>query len=43
MQIEIDDRVQRMFALRAPMAVDLQFVFVVSCTNGDLERVVDQA
>jgi len=43
MQIEIDDRVQRMFALRAPMAVDLRFVLAVSRINGDLERVGDQA
>jgi phosphate transport system protein len=43
MQIEIDDRVQRAFALRAPMATDLRFLIAVSRINGDLERVADQA
>lgn len=43
MQIEIDDRVQRLFALRAPMAIDLRFLLAVSRINGDLERVADQA
>lgn len=43
MQIEIDDRVLRLFALRAPMAVDLRFLLAVSRINGDLERVADQA
>lgn len=43
MQIEIDDRVQRLFALRAPMATDLRFLIAVSRINGDLERVADQA
>jgi len=43
MQIEIDERVQRLFALRAPMATDLRFLLAVSRINGDLERVADQA
>lgn len=43
MQIEIDDRVQRLFALRAPMATDLRFLIAASRINGDLERVADQA
>lgn len=43
MQIEIDDRVQRLFALQAPMAGDLRFMLAVSRINGDLERIGDQA
>jgi|SRR5215831_322893 len=43
MQIEIDDRVQRLFALQAPMAGDLRFLLAVSRINGDLERIADQA
>jgi phosphate transport system protein len=43
MQIEIDDRVQRLLALQAPMAVDLRFLLAVSRINGDLERIGDQA
>ena len=39
MQIEIDDRVQRLLALQAPMAVDLRFLLAVSRINGDLERI----
>ncbi|MGA8869976.1 MAG: phosphate signaling complex protein PhoU [Candidatus Acidiferrales bacterium] len=43
MQIEIDDRVQRLLALHAPMASDLRFLLAVSRINGDLERIADQA
>jgi len=43
MQIEIDERVQRMLALQQPMAADLRFLLAVSRINGDLERIGDQA
>jgi len=43
MQIEIDERVQKLFALQAPMARDLRFLLAVSRINGDLERIGDQA
>lgn len=43
MQIEIDDGVQRLLALQAPMAVDLRFLLAVSRINGELERIGDQA
>lgn len=43
MQIEIDERVQRLLALQQPMAVDLRFLLAVSRINGDLERIGDQA
>lgn len=43
MQIEIDDRVQRMLALQAPMAADLRFLLAVTRINSDLERIGDQA
>jgi len=43
MQIEIDERVRRLLALQAPMAVDLRFLLAVSRINGDLERIGDQA
>ena len=43
MQIEIDERVQRLLALQAPMAADLRFLLAVSRINGDLERIGDQA
>ena len=43
MQIEIDERVQRLFALQQPMAADLRFLLSVSRINGDLERIGDQA
>src|SRR6202162_6307400 len=42
-QSEIDDRVQRLLALQAPMAADLRFLLAVSRINGDLERIGDQA
>ena len=42
-QIEIDERVQRLLALQAPMAADLRFLLAVSRINGDLERIGDQA
>ena len=43
MQIEIDDRVQRLLALQQPMAADLRFLLAISRINGDLERIGDQA
>jgi phosphate transport system protein len=43
MQIEIDDRVQRLLALQAPMAADLRFLLAVTRINSDLERIGDQA
>ena len=43
MQIEIDERVQRLLALQAPMATDLRFLLAVSRINGDLERIGDHA
>jgi phosphate transport system protein len=43
MQIEIDDRVQRLLALQQPMAADLRFLLAVSRINQDLERIGDQA
>jgi phosphate transport system protein len=43
MQIEIDERVQRLLALQAPMAIDLRFILAVSRINNDLERIGDQA
>ncbi|HJU12545.1 MAG TPA: PhoU domain-containing protein, partial [Candidatus Binataceae bacterium] len=42
MQIEIDDRVMRLVALQAPMAVDLRFLLSASRINNDLERIGDQ-
>ena len=39
MQIEIDERVQRLLALQQPMAADLRFLLAVSRINGDLERI----
>jgi phosphate transport system protein len=42
MQIEIDDRVMRLVALQAPMAVDLRFILAASRINNDLERIGDQ-
>ena len=43
MQIEIDERVQRLLALQQPMAMDLRFILAVSRINSDLERIGDQA
>lgn len=43
MQLEIDDRVQRLLALQQPMAMDLRFILAVSRINNDLERIGDQA
>jgi phosphate transport system protein len=42
MQIEIDERVQRLLALQQPMAMDLRFILAVSRINNDLERIGDQ-
>lgn len=43
MQMEIDDRVQRLLALQQPMAIDLRFILAVSRINSELERIGDQA
>src|SRR5271170_2512661 len=43
MQIEIDERVQRLLALQQPMAADLRFLLAVSRINNDLERIGDQS
>ncbi len=43
MQIEIDERVMRLLALRQLMAADLRFVLAVTRINADLERIGDQA
>src|SRR5277367_1318673 len=43
MQIEIDERVQRLLATQQPMAADLRFLLAVSRINGDLERIGDQS
>src|SRR5271170_628668 len=43
MQIEVDERVQRLLALQAPMAADLRFLLACSRINNDLERIGDQA
>ena len=43
MQIELDERVQRLLATQQPMAVDLRFILAVSRINNDLERIGDQA
>src|ERR1700723_2364719 len=43
MQIEIDERVQRILALQSSVAADLRFLLAVSRINGDLEPLGDQA
>ncbi len=43
MQIELDERVQRLLATQQPMAIDLRFILAVSRINNDLERIGDQA
>src|ERR1700683_2970467 len=43
MQIEIDERVQRLLALQAPMATDLRFLLAVSRINGILNPTADKA
>ena len=43
MQIEIDERVQRLLALQQPMAMDLRFILAVSRINSDVERIGDQS
>src|ERR1700691_4454029 len=43
MQIEIDERVQRLLALNQPMAADLRLLLAGSRLNGDLGRFGDQA
>src|SRR3979490_2342371 len=43
LQMEIDDRVVQLLALRQLMASDLRFVLAVSRINNDLERIGDQA
>jgi phosphate transport system protein len=43
MQLEIDDRVMRLLALRQLMAADLRFALAATRINADLERIGDQA
>src|SRR6201984_3122194 len=43
MQIEIDERIQRLVALEAPMPRAFSFLLASSRINGDLERIGDQA
>lgn len=43
MQIEIDERVMQLLALRQLMAADLRFALGVTRINSDLERIGDQA
>ena len=41
LQIEIDDRVLKLVALRQPMATDLRFLLMASRIAGELERIAD--
>jgi len=43
LQIEIDDRCLRLFALQQPMASDLRLITAAMKINADLERIGDQA
>jgi phosphate transport system protein len=43
MQIEIDERCLRLFALQQPMASDLRLITSAMKINADLERIGDQA
>jgi phosphate transport system protein len=43
MQLEVDDRVMRLLALRQLMATDLRFALAATRINADLERIGDQA
>jgi phosphate transport system protein len=43
MQIEIDERCLRLFALQQPMASDLRLITAAMKINADLERIGDQA
>jgi len=43
MQLEIDERVMNLLALRQLMATDLRFVLAATRINADLERIGDQA
>jgi phosphate transport system protein len=43
LQIEIDDRVLKLVALRQPMATDLRFLMMCSRIAGELERIADQS
>ncbi len=43
MQIELDERVGQLLALRQPMASDLRFLLAVTRITADLERIGDQA
>ena len=43
MQLEIDERVVNLLALRQLMATDLRFVLAATRINADLERIGDQA
>lgn len=43
LEIEIDDRVVKLIALRQPMATDLRFLMMASRIAGELERIADQS
>lgn len=43
LQMEIDDRVLKLIALRQPMAADLRFLMMASRIGGELERIADQS
>src|SRR6185436_4000440 len=43
LQIEIDERCLRLFALQQPMASDLRLITAAMKINADLERIGDQA
>ncbi len=43
LQVEMDDRCVKLFALHTPVAVDLRMVMAAMKINNDLERIGDQA
>ena len=43
LQIEVDDQVVTLLAIRQPMATDLRFIVTASKTASDIERIGDQA
>lgn len=43
LQVEIDDRCLKIFALRQPTAKDLRFIMIATKINTDLERMGDHA
>ena len=43
LEMEIDDRVVKLIALRQPMAADLRFLMMASRISGELERIADQS